>query len=477
MKKIYKITIVFLLTILASNSYAQLSLKTGYFAENYTLRHRLNPAFAPLQGYVGMPFLSSIKFQLQGNLGAGDMLFPLADGSLGTILHPQVDNSAILNLPNYSYLNLNVDYDIFNIGWRAGDYGFWTIDWTQRINFYSSLPKEFFEFAKLGMVENPTTYEINNFSVAQNAFNEIALGFSTMIPEVKGLRVGAKVKFLLGMVDVNAGIDKMTIRMGEDFWAIKTDASGTLMGKGIELLTDEHGVVNNFKFNPKELGLAGYGVGVDLGVSYIISQDTPVDGLGFSFAVTDLGAMFFPKESVTALSAPTKNIYFGGFDNIDPNDFNNGVKGEIDKIKESLLSMTKFYIDPTAEKMTIRMLSTKLYAGINYSFLKEDRMNVGLLYTADFNPLLTLHELTASFNYMPTNWFDFSLSYSFLNVSESIGFLLNFAPKKGMNFFIGADYVSFNYTPQFLPIDHTFMNFQLGISFPIGVPMQRIAKK
>ena len=119
------------------------------------------------------------------------------------------------------------------------------------------------------------------------------------------------------------------------------------------------------------------------------------------------------------------------------------------------------------ESDKILRLTTKFYAGVDYSFLK-DKMNVGLLYVGHFSPLRDHHEMMVSFDYAPTEWFDVALSYSYMNTRTSIGWLLTFTPGKGLNVLLGSDYTAFRYSPQGIPVNKAFLGVNLGVSVPIG---------
>ncbi len=441
------------------------ALNSGYFVDNYTLGHQLNPAFAPRKSYVGFPLLSNININFASSLGASNILYPLDNGKLGLFLHPDVPSSVVMNglKPNNS-LNANIAYDIFSIGWYTGEHFFWTIDAGVRAEEDSNIPKELFAFLKNGMSNNPTTYNIENFKINENIFSHISFGFSTDLDQfVKGLRVGAKVKFLLAMNSANIAIDNATITMSDQQWSISSKASGTIMGKGIDLVTDDDGKINNIKFNPSSLGVCGFGLGFDLGVQYRISQGTPVDGLTFSLSATDLGFLMYGKDNITNAYA-SGNTTFSGLKDVDV--FDMSFSEEFDKIKKELLALASFYPEE-ATSSAVTPLTSKVRVGVEYPFL-NDMMSVGVLYTGRFNKVAGNHELTFAYNYKPKEWFDLTLSYSVLNSLSSFGWLLNFTPNKGVNFFIGSDYTPLKYTPQGIPVKNCFLNIQTGISFPFG---------
>ena len=110
----------------------------------------------------------------------------------------------------------------------------------------------------------------------------------------------------------------------------------------------------------------------------------------------------------------------------------------------------------------------KIFAGVEYPFLK-DKMSVGLLYSGKFGYSKPVNELTLSYNLNPSKGFNFGINYSFLNAHKTLGWILEFTPKKGTNFFIGSDYTFFSVIPDyFIPVDKLWMNMRFGLSFMIG---------
>ena len=81
----------------------------------------------------------------------------------------------------------------------------------------------------------------------------------------------------------------------------------------------------------------------------------------------------------------------------------------------------------------------------------------------------TRQELTLSYNLNPCKWFNFGLNWSFLNSYKTMGWIIEFTPKKGVDFFIGSDYTFFEVMPKvFLPVDKLWVNARFGLSFMIG---------
>ena len=461
MKKYYIIIMIFLSV---ASAFAQ-ATKTSYFMDNATMSHTLNPAFAPRKGYVGMPFLSGININAVSNFGYSNFVYPLSNSDkLGTFLHPEVSADKFLAaLPEVSSMGEHLGYDVFSMGWYSSDFDFWTVDVGFRTNGFLNIPKEFFSFAKNQMSSSHTEYLIEDLNFNQDAYVTAGVGFAHQFPQVPGLSVGGKIKLYVPMASVDMNINYISIDMTEESWKINSDAQGVIMGKGVDFVLDEDKNITSLKFEPSQLGLAGFGFGIDLGAEYRLTIGSVVDGLTFSASVTDLGAMFFSKNGMMQAGS-NGAVDFDGFGSIDLDDLD--VNKEIELLKEELFTLAAF----SPEKVTAapaRKLTTNVYVGIEYPFI-NDMMSVGVLYSGKFAKYRSAHDVTFSYNIVPVDWFGFSLSYSVLEAAQSFGFMLNFTPNKGVNFFIASDYMNYKFSPQFVPIDKINMSFMTGISFPFG---------
>ncbi len=462
------------LLLITSLSLGAQTLRTSYFLENSTLRHTLNPSFAPRQGYLGFPLISTIGLDIQSNMAVKNFFYPLNNGKMGTFLHPDVSADTFLStLSPETFLSGRVNYDLFNLGFATGKSSFWSIDLGIRVNVNSNIPDEFFKFLKLGMTSDQTKYQIKDLSVVQNAYAQLSLGYSQALPFLEGLRVGGRVKFLVAVDNLQVNLDNLDLTLGTNEWIIASSATATLMGKGVEFEKDANGSVKSIKMNPSDLGIGGFGFGVDLGASYRLSLGTPVDGLTASLSVSDLGLISFPATAIRRANA-TSNTTYTGFQNV--NISNLTIDQEIENLKNSLFAIVDFKEVSGISQSEVSKLNATLYAGLSYPFLKE-KMNIGLLYTGRFLPFKTINELTLSYSYLPAKWFSATLSYSMINTYTSFGWLLNFTPKSGINFFIGSDYMPLRFSKQLIPIDPLFATFQAGLSIPIGKSKTKSSKK
>lgn len=441
MKKIIILFVLMMLSVSLHNAAAQ--SRTSYFVRNSTQNNELNAAFAPDQGYIGFPFLSGVNFQIGSNLGVSNFLFPLSNGSTGLFLNSEVAPEEFLSgIRKSNLMGINLNYKLVDAGWYTGKDSFWTLSFGIKADVEASLPGELFRFAKLGMYDDPSSYSIRDMGVSGQVYGQIALGYSQGLDKwVKGLRIGGKVKVLASMMDVQADVSRLDLNMSSQSWSVKSNAVGHILGGGLNPVFDENGHVNGFRFNPSSLGVAGFGAAFDLGVEYTISEGTPVDGMRFSLSVTDLGFISYGKDKSTLLSADGNEFVYDGLDGIGlDTDFNE----TLSTLGDELLTMVSFSELPVTKEQ-VRMMTATLYAGVDYSFLK-DKMNVGLLYSARFGRFRTENELTLAWNYAPTRAFDIALSYSLLRTHSTIGWLMTVTPRRGIGIFFGSDFTPVNYT-------------------------------
>ena len=216
MKKIY--ILIALLLCSVSFAGAQTS-STNYFVRHSLDRHKLNPAFVPLNGYVGIPVLGSIYLNVNSPLAGNELFYPLENGKIGTFLHPEVDADRFMStLRNDNYLDLEFNTSLISVGWFTDQNSFWTIDLSARVLSDNNIPKDLFRLLKVGMDRPETKYTIRDFSVNADAYAQVALGYSRMINP--NLRVGGKLKFLASAASARVAVDEMNVSMGQDAWSV-----------------------------------------------------------------------------------------------------------------------------------------------------------------------------------------------------------------------------------------------------------------
>lgn len=450
-------SIALALTLSAGVS-AQTTLNSSYFMEKMTKRNQLNPALKTENNYVSIPSIGNLYLGINSNLGLGTFLYP-RDNKLVTFLHESVPADEFLNklTPNNT-IELDLGIDLISFGfWAWGGQN--TFNLALKSNTGAYLPREIFEFLKTGQeATGVTRYDMSNITATTSNYLELALGHARDITDK--LSAGAKIKVLIGAAHAEARIDRMDITMSQDEWMIKQ--AGHLQATSLlELTTDpETGEVTDYKVG-NNFGLAGFGLGFDLGATYEI-----IDNLTLSAALTDIGFMRW-NNLTRAETDPNKEFIYTGFDNIGAEDDENGdnpFDQKADQLGDDLKALTKFYQSDT--RSVANSLRTTLRVGAEYAVL-DNAISFGLLSTTRFVGYRTYAEGMAAINFRPLSALHLTVNGSVSNMGSSVGAILNICAP-GFNFFVGTDYFATKYSKQFIPINHARANLSFGFNITFG---------
>lgn len=447
-----------LAVVLSAGVSAQTTLNSSYFMEKMTKRNQLNPALKTENNYVSIPSIGNLYLGINSNLGLGTFLYP-RDNKLVTFLHESVPVDEFLNklTPNNT-IELDLGIDLISFGfWAWGGQN--TFNLALKSNTGAYLPREIFEFLKTGQeATGVTRYDMSNITATTSNYLELALGHARDITDK--LSAGAKIKVLIGAAHAEARIDRMDISMSQNEWTIKQ--AGHLQATSLlELTTDpETGEVTGYDFG-NHFGVAGFGLGFDLGATYEI-----IDNLTLSAALTDIGFMRW-NNLTRAETDPNKEFRYTGFDNIGAEDDENGENPfdqKSEQLGEDLKALTKFY-KSDAQSLS-NSLRTTLRVGAEYAVL-DNAISFGLLSTTRFVGYRTYAEGMAAINFRPLSALHLTVNGSVSNMGSSVGAILNICAP-GFNFFIGTDYFATQYSKQFIPINHARANLSFGFNITFG---------
>lgn len=438
--------------------YAQF-LRTSYFMEGTHYRQQLNPALAPGRGYLNLPVIGTFNASVNSStLGYQDVM-DIIDNSEGGDFFKS--DAFINKLDNLNNLNVNLSTDILSAGWYKGK-NFWSFNIGLRNDIGASIPKGMFEFLRemdgLSAYDNlerlsNIDQKVGHQSLEINSYAEVGVGLARNITE--RLTVGARVKALLGVGNLKLDINNITVNSNLSGYntgdlndlngraEIRVDATLENSSKLIELSEDD-GVIDEIEFGT--FGLAGYGLGIDLGASYKL-----MDKLTLSASLLDLGFMKWSKNN-TSVAKATANQSYDLTNSSDRYEFVDKVaSGEV--LNFDMLNMT---LDKSAQKDRSTSLTSTLVLGAEYELL-GDLLAVGALYTGRFAKPETLNELTLSANIRPKNNLNLALSYS---LWQGSGKTFGVAAKLGP-IFVGTDYMFFGK-------DTKNLNAYIGFSLPLN---------
>lgn len=452
-------SLVLALTVQAT--IAQNVARIGYFMDNSTHKHLMNPALVPARGYIS-PGIGSVDFDLRSNLGYTNFIFPGLNESdpLLTFMHEDVTPEQFLSkLSPENYLKLNQRMSLFSLGFYTGT-SFWTFEVASRINANVNIPYDFFAFMKQGMSSpSGNRYEINNLSVSADMLAEVSLGSSFRITD--DIRVGVKGKILGGGAKIKGGVDQMIIDMKPESWTVTTNGLVNLYGPGLEFVNDEDGIVNNFSFATPN-NLAGMGYALDLGASW-----RPLKFLEVSAGVIDLGSVTWNK-TYNRVARSSGTVTYSGFDNISTG----GTEGEssstddqMTELMDNMMEMAQFKEVDESENLKEKLTPT-INAGVEAGVL-NNKITLGLLYSNRLVPNNNISEITGVLNLKPFTSFNVAASYSLLNgVQNTFGLALgvNLAI---LNIFVACDYIPMYVTPQYIPLNEATTHLQIGASISL----------
>lgn len=441
--------------------------KTDYFMETSYLRNSLNPALRPDQGYLVVPVIPNIGINAQTNrFNLDNLTFKGPSGQRVTFMHQSVNTGDFMsNLSDDNYLNSDVNVKLFGFGFYKGN-NFWNIDLGIRTHVDANIPKSFFGLLKQGFDQNQQSrYDLSDLSATGYSFIELGVAHSRMFLD-NNLTLGARVKLLSGLADFNLNAKSLTIDAGPDYWSARSEVTLKGSAPGVEPTYDEKGNLDGFDFG--SFGTTGLGTGIDLGAVYDLKDDIPVlEGLKVSASFNDIGFISWTKKNSINLHSPDTEV------KIVPSDYTyyreNGsslsdvLEDAFDDIKEA----TNLRQDGPKEARTT-MLRMNMNLGAEYEIFKQ-KLSVGALYSARFGNYFTASEFTISANSRLNSWVSTSLSYSFVHSKfDTFGFALHLAPAKGVNLFLASDYAVPHVSSDFIPTTSKGINFQFGMSIPIG---------
>lgn len=421
------------------------ALKGSYFLDNSLNRNKMNPAFTPRSNYFQIPVMGNLGMGLVSNLDIPTFLYPM-NGELVTFLHPSVTVGQFAGaLPKHPHLDAEFSTNVLNFGFYGGKKSYITFDVSVNTAVDVDLPRDLFMFVKQGAGTDGQSFNIANVNAYATASVSAALGYSRQV--MKGLRVGAKVRFIAPVAYAGINLENVRLTTGTDKWTAETEGYAYAAMQGLEINTPTDEVMPEIGFNMDNFinnkALAGFGYSVDLGVDWKLEVGSIFDGLSVSAAVTDLGMIHYDTSALSMCSTSGSVDWVGFQDvNMDNTDFEAIMNDFVSSAQEELLHLDQ---EETPSKF-VKSTMPRFYAGLEVPFLWR-RMSVGLLYSGRMSHSYYRQELTASYNLKPFKWLALGVNYSFLNTAQTLGGIFEFTPRSGLNFHIGLDYLPVAWTP------------------------------
>lgn len=423
---------------------------SGYFLDGHSYRYRMNPAFGNEKTFISMPALGNIDLALDSDIMLSSVLYNL-DGKTVFFFHPDVPESeAMSKFGDRNDLKLSLDLSVFSAGFKAFG-GYNTITLNAHVNGAVGLPGAVFSLAKEGIGNR--RYDLSTLHADAAGYAELAIGHSHDITAVPGLRIGAALKFLVGLAYVESDIRQAEINLGEDKWIASTDGDVymSMLGAAFKSDVNEDGrrYISGIEMDNLDFTPAGYGFGVDLGAAYRFSD------FEFSAAVNNLG--FIKYNNVRRASTD-------GVHQLDSDRFvfnaDKDASNSFEKVSEEMLDdLAALYELQDKGSIGVRTgsLTATLNLGVDYALPVYRKLHFGLLNTTDFDKGRTFNTTMLSANIAPLKSFSASVNAAIGSFGVSYGAMLSFHAT-GFNSFVGVDRI---------PAIGSLPNLRLNLGFNI----------
>ena len=450
-----------------------------YYMKTVSTRHELNPAFQSLPNvYVDLPILPS--FYVAGgenSLILHDVIFPKSiNGEMQTVLflHKDLDvgdkNKVYNQLKKNTNIFSEVQIDLLSFGFRTKEKHYFTFGISQKVSEAINVPKDLFKLALYGTPDtlNMNKFDLKKFGVNANVYSEIALGYSRNVDEQ--LTLGGKAKLLLGQANASAKSSNLILETSREKWIAHMNSEVKATIPYVDYTIDNEGKIDKTEFNEPDKTSdyfnlltkpSGWGGALDLGASYYMLDNH----LHLSASVLDLGFIHWKgskSAKVAKLEAKGDMTYEGM--NLNKLEGEDGVGDLLDELTQFADSIS--YTTSLGGSYNT-WLPAKVMLGVEYGIL-SNKITFGLLSKSVIVNKSLYEEVTTSVNFLPVNWFNATLSYSWINGRfGNLG--LGLGGRVGpFNMFIAADYIPLRYTPEYYPTHTQQFNVKGGFMLNFG---------
>lgn len=457
-----------LLLVLSCLSVNGQNLRSGYFLDGYTYRHKMNPAFGGERGYIAIPIAGYTSLGVETSLSLSNILFPTADGGITTFLDPAISVDKVMSgIADINPLAINTDISLISVGFNRKK-SYHTIDFSFKADGMANIPADVFSWAK----EQKDNFNMSGLGLNAEARMQLSYGYSRSIG--KHIRVGARAKLIAGMAKANYSFDYLELKSNSDEYIVKVSGNG-YMSAPVAIQTegpDKHIVGMNI-LPQQEIGAfldnaASYGAAFDLGISVDLFKY-----LTLSAAVLDLG--FISWNGITQLKSKDSEI--NSNDIIDQFDPNADIEGQLEHLADELLEVASIYVTETDGK-TKDMLGVTTHLAAEFRMPFWERLAVGALYTGHVDANESWNEFRGSINCAPLRWLSITGNYAYSTFGHSYGAALNIHPAL-INLFVGLDSFKpvFNISDFSIPSNPLNTNLAFGLNITFGKYRGRYPKK
>lgn len=443
------------------------SMESGYFLDNYTYSYRLNPAIMPDNNFVAIG-IGNLSTGVTSKFGISSFLFKGPDGNLVTGLHKSVSSSEFLS--KFSMKNMesqNINVNLFSFGIRKEN-SMSTVEMNLREDLWTSVPRDLFAFLKDG--SSLMTYDLSPLRVGADAMIEITLGHTR---RYDNLVFGLRAKLLFGAAGGEMSFDRFDLTSNQGELGVSANSRLKVACLPLNIVGSPSNplYVEDISFALSNMGVAGFGIGFDLGAKWYVD-----DNLSVTFGLSDLGAVSWKYNNVLGADFDAR---FEGLENVDMDTdvekaFDDFLKGIEDKAKITAKENSK----------ELAALPFSINAGTRYRLPFYDRLSVGALVNYNHSSYGDVVTARAGATVTPVNWFSLSGNIGYSNYGGVAGCMASLTIV-GLNLFAGfdcycgkcsaVDFGSLGFTDANLPIKNMMFplnafqyRFSTGITIQFG---------
>ncbi|MDE6139667.1 MAG: hypothetical protein K2F95_01810 [Alistipes sp.] len=420
---------------------------TAYFVEGSTFRSQLNPALAPLKGYINIPLVGSIQAGVNGNIPIGALLFDNG-GSLTPFTDSGISAEAVLGrLSANNDLNIGSRIGLIGLGrYTSKGHSFWSFDLALNIDAEINAPRELFSFLKGGEAA-----DIRDLHVSLKSYADVSFNYSFRVAPC--LYLGLRAKFVSGLLGADFALDRFDVSVGSERWY--ADVAGSIEMNGISeelqpgdcIYLDE---LTDYIDLSSLARPAGYGGAIDIGATYDLTG-----WLQLSASVNDLGFVKWGNGSTRRFT----------FEQSVSSDDISIVDGKIEYPED--INFDGVQLNVVEGSGSTQRLTTRINVGADFELL-DHRLGFGVLYNARICPNKTYHTLMGSVNIHPLRWIGLTAAYSVIdNKAGAVSFALNICPS-WINLYVATDVLLGSHVGYMIPDRGSKANVTFGLAIPMG---------
>ncbi|MGE5424591.1 MAG: DUF5723 family protein [Syntrophothermus sp.] len=396
---------------------------TLYQMNRLPQRMNVNPAFMPDHSYMGIPFLSNLKFSQTQPFRYNQVITKREDDTLvvktQNFLDAMEKNSRVHNTFSWAIFE-------FGLPVASGKY-YLHFGLKQILSQDVYLPYDLMNMVWHGNGSpeylGKTTYF--NTRVGGSAYDEWSAGFSGKFLNDK-LAVGITAKYLSGRFNIKTKKADFSFYTSPDFYDIYISSDLEIQTTGIDNAENYFDQPTMSIIFPGNRGLAA-----DLGASYQISNK-----FGISASVTDLGFIRWRKQTMTYVSKePGQQFVYKGM-----------TIGDFADMFTDFSSFGKNITDSIINLVEVDSIEGEKYTSgipVGYNLAGNYRINDRSSATLLLHGMSCNHHfypaLSAGYSINATSWFGLNVTYNLYNYQYyNVGLGLRLGGK-GFQFYVVTD--------------------------------------